>query len=251
MKILSKSLLIGVIILSFNSLCFANPLSDLFSIFQKDLIINVLYEDHKNLIQGSEVYMGKNLQGQKTLIGSVKKISFIEPKTSNIEVVLKKEYKEKIYDTTRFVLIGGPFAKNSKSYILAIPPFDSSNETTLLKSGTSVKGLTFLEYKFAAAGEELKKFIDNFRKQNEELLNQFEQYIENFDTEAFQREMDDLIGKISEFSAEQKETFKKEILPSIRKMFESMMEKLEEQNNGKKSKELENQLKKIENNVDV
>ena len=104
---------------------------------------------------------------------------------------------------------------------------------------------------FAIAGEQLTELMDNFREQNGELLNQFEQYIKNFDTEAFQKQMDDLIGKISKFSAKQKETFKKEVLPSLRKMFESMMEKLEEQNNVDKSKELEKQLSKIEKSVDV
>lgn len=250
MKKLSKSILIGVIILGFYATCLANPLSSLLSIFQRDLVINIQYKDHKNLIQGSEVYMAQDPKGQKTLIGNVKKISFVEPKTSNVEVVINKEYKEKIYETTRFVLMSGFFAENSKPYIIAIPSLGSSNQTHL-KSGSSVKGFSFLEYRFAVAGEELTELMDNFREQNEEILNQFEQYMESFDTEAFQRQMDDLIGKISKFSAEQKETFNKEVLPSLRKMFESMMEKLEEQNNGKKSKELENQLMEIERSVNV
>lgn len=250
MKTLPKGILIGIIILGFSATCLANPLSNLFSMFQKDLVINVQYKDHKNLIQGSEVYLAQDSKGQKTLIGSVTKISFVEPAASNVEIIIDKAYKEKIYETTRFVLIDGLFAENSKPYILAIPSLDSSNQTPL-KSGASVKGFTFLEYTLAVAGEELTEFMENFREQNGELLNQLEQYIKNFDTEAFQKQMDDFIGKISKFSAKQKETFKKEVLPSLRKTFESMMEKLEEQNNLKKSKELEEQLSKIEKSVDV
>ncbi|WP_321494220.1 hypothetical protein [uncultured Desulfobacter sp.] len=250
MKKLSKGILIGIIILGCSATCSASPLSNLFSIFQRDLVINVQYKDHKNLIQGSEVYLAKDPKGQKTLIGNVKKISFVEPKASNVEISIDKEYKEKIYETTRFVLIPGLFAENSKPYIIAIPSLDSSPQTPL-KSGASVKGFTFLEYTLAVAGEELTELMDSFRKQNEEILNQFEQYIKNFDTDAFQKQMDDFIVKISNFSAEQKETFKKEVLPSLRKMFESMMEKLEEQNNIEKSKELEKQLTKIEKSVNV
>nr|WP_319394705.1 hypothetical protein [uncultured Desulfobacter sp.] len=250
MKKFSKGILIGIILLGFSTTSLANPLSNLFSIFQRDLVINVQYTDHKNLIQGSDVYLAQDPKGQKTFIGSVTKISFIEPAASNVEIIINKEYKEKIYETTRFVLIHGFFAENSKPYIIAIPSLDSSNQTHL-KSGASVKGFTFWEYKFAVAGEELTELMENFREQNGELLNQLEQYIKNFDTEAFQKQMDDFIGKVSNFSAKQKETFKKEVLPSLRKTFESMMEKLEEQNNIKKSKELEKQLSKIEKSVDV
>ena len=164
--------------------------------------------------------------------------------------LLIKHTKKKIYETTRFVLIDGLIAENSKPYILAIPSLDSSNQTPL-KPGASVKGFTFLEYTLAVAGEELTEFMENFREQNGELLNQLKQYIKNIDTEAFQKQMDDVIDKISNFSAKQKETFKKEVLPSLRKTFESMMKKLEEQNNIKKSKELEEQLSKIEKSVDV
>jgi|GEM_PF-1955401 len=250
MKKLSKGILIGIIILGFSTTCLANPLSNLFSMFQKDLVINVQYKDHKNLIQGSEVYLAQNSKGQKILIGSVTKISFVEPAASNVEIIIDKTYKEKIYETTRFVLIDGLFTENSKPYIIAIPSLDSSNQTPL-RSGSSVKGFTFWEYKFVVAGEELTELMDNFKEQNGELLNQLEQYIKNFDTEAFQKQMDDFIGKASNFSAKQKETFKKEVLPSLRKMFESMIKKLEEQNNIKKSKELEKQLSKIEKSVDV
>jgi len=246
----SKPLLIGIVILALNAPCLANPLSKIFSLFQKDLMVNVFYQDHKNLIQGSEVYLAEDPKGQKILIGEIKKIFLIEPQTSRVEVIIYKEYKDKIYETTPFVLMSGLFSNDSKSYIIAISSMELTNKTHL-KSGSSVKGLTFIEYKIATTGEKLKKILSGLKKQNDELLTQLEQYIENFNTDAFQKRMDDLINKISEFSAEQKETFKNEVLPSIRDAFESMMKKLKEQNNTDKSRELEKQLMEIEKIVNV
>ena len=57
--------------------------------------------------------------------------------------------------------------------------------------------------------------------------------------------MDDLINQMSESSTEQKEIFKNEVLPSLKKNV-AMMEKLQEQNNKEKSKKFEKQLEEIE-----
>ncbi|THB81713.1 MAG: hypothetical protein D3926_00765 [Desulfobacteraceae bacterium] len=57
--------------------------------------------------------------------------------------------------------------------------------------------------------------------------------------------MDDLFKQMSEFSTEQKEIFKNEVLPSLKKNV-AMMEKLQEQNNKEKSKKFEKQLEEIE-----
>lgn len=250
MKNCSKVLLISFMILGFNNTCLANSLLNIFSTFQRDVEISVLYENHKNLIQGSKVYLAENPKGQKVLIGEVKKISLVEPQSSNVEVIVDKKYKDKIYETMPFVLMSGLSSEDSKSYIVVISSLKPSNKTPL-KSGSSVKGLTFLEYKIATAGEELIKLLGSLKKQNNEFLNQLEQYIEDFNTEAFQKRMNHLINKISEFSSEQKETFKNEILPPIREAFESMMEKLKEKNNTDKSKELKKQLMEIEDIVNV
>lgn len=250
MKNYSTILFTVIIILGLNTSCSANPLSNIISFFQRDLVINVLYKNHKNLIQGSEVYLAEDLKNQKVLVGKVKKVSLVESKMSIVEIIIDKKYKGQIYETTPFVLMSDLFSENSNAYIVAISSKEAS-EKTPLKSGSSVNGLTFLEYKIATAGEELKKIMDSIQKQNNEILSQLEEYIDTFNTEAFQKKMEDLINQISEFSIEQKETFKKEVLPSLRKTFDSMMEKLQEQNNMKKSKDLEKQLKEIEDMVDV
>ncbi|MBU1386936.1 MAG: DUF2031 domain-containing protein [Proteobacteria bacterium] len=250
MKNCSNILLIVIIILGFNNTCLASPLSNIISFFQRDLVINVLYKNHKNLIQGSEVYLAEDPKNQKVLIGKVKKVSLVESQMSKVEIIIEKKYKERIYETTPFVLMSNFFSENSNVYILAISSLEEPDKTPL-KSGSSVNGVTFLEYNLATAGEELKKILDSIKKQNNELLSQLEQYVNTFNTEDFYKKMDDLINQISEFSTEQKETFKKEVLPSLRKTFDSMMEKLQEQNNMKKSKDLEKRLKKIEDLVDV
>lgn len=239
-----------IIVFGFINNCLANPFSNIFSLFQRVLVIDVLYKNHKNLIQGSEVYLADNPEGQKVLIGKVRKVSLIEPQMSKVEIVIDKKYKERIYETTPFVLMSNIFSKNSDAYIVAISSPDSSDKTNL-KSGSSVRGVTFLEYKIATAGEEFKKIMDSIKKQNKEFMNQLEEYIDTFNTDAFHKKIDDLINRISEFSTEQKETFKNEVLPSLRETFDSMMKKLQEQNNMEKSDELEKQLEKIEDIVDV
>ncbi len=245
-----KVLLTLVIISSISTPCSANPLSTIFSFFQRDLVINVLYKDHKNLIQDTEVYLAQNPMGQKILIGKVTKVSLIEPQMSKVEIIVAKKYKENLSETTPFVLMSNPFSENSNSYIVAISSLEKSNKP-LLKSGHSINGVTFLEYKIAIAGQKFKKIMGSLKKQNNELMDQLEQYIENFDSKAFQEKMDDLINKLSEFSAEQKETFKNEVLPSLRKTFDSMTEKLNDQDNMEKSKNLKKQLMEIEDIVDV
>ena len=250
MKNYSKILLFVIIILGFNNLCTANPLSNIMSLFQRDLVIGVSYMNHENLIQGSEVYLAEDPQKQKILIGKVKKVSLIEPQMSKVEIIIDKKYKEKIYETTPFVLMSTLFSENSNAYIVAISSSEISDKKHL-ESGSSVKGITFLEYKIATAGEELKKIMYRIKKQNNKLLSQLEKYIDTFNTEAFQKKIDELVNQISKFSAEQKETFKNEVLPSLRKMFDSIKKQLEEQNNMEKSKDLEKQLKEIEDMVDV
>lgn len=250
MKKFLNILLFVIIIFGFINPCLANPLSNILSLFQRDLTIDVLYKNHKNLIQSSEVYLADDPKGQKVLIGKVRKVSLIEPQMSKVEIIIDKKYKEKIYETTPFVLMGNLFSENSNAYIVAISSLEASDKKQL-ESGSSVNGITFLEYKIAIAGEELKKIMDSIKKQNKELMSQLEQYIDTFNTEAFHKKMDDLINRISEFSAEQKETFKNEVLPSLRKTFDSMMEKFQEQNNMEKSKELEKQIERIEDMMDV
>ena len=224
--------------------------SNIFSLFQRDLVIDVLYKNHKNLIQGSAVYLADDPKGQKVLIGKVKKVSLTESQMSKVEITINKKYKEKIYETTPFVLMSNFFSESSNAYIVAISSPDSSKKTHL-KSGSSVNGVTFLEYTIATAGEELKKFMGSIKNQNKELMTQLEEYIDTFNTDAFHKKIDDLINRISKFSTEQKEIFKNELLPSLRKTFDSMMKKLQEQKNMKKSKELKKQLEKIEDIVDV
>ncbi|MCD4721599.1 MAG: hypothetical protein K8S13_17315 [Desulfobacula sp.] len=248
MKNYSTVILFVIIVLGFNNLCLANPLSNIMSLFQRDLVIDVLYKNHKNLIQGSEVYLADDLKGQKILAGEVRKVSLVESQMSKVEIIIDKKYKEKIYETTPFVLMSNIFSKHSDAYIVAISSLEASDKTPL-KSGSSVEGITFLEYKIATAGEELKKVMDSIKKQNNELVSQLEKYIDTFNTEAFHKKIDELVNQISQFSAEQKETFKNEVLPSLRKMFDSIMEQFEEQNNMEKSKDLEKRLKKIEDMV--
>ena len=250
MKIYSNVILFVIIVLGFNNICLANPLSNIMSLFQRDLVINVSYKNHKNLIQGSEVYLAEDPKGQKVLIGKVKKVSLVESQMSKVEIIIDNKYKEKIYESTPFVLMSNIFSKNSNAYIVAISSLDTSDKIPL-KSGSLVEGITFFEYKIAAAGEELKKVMNSVKKQNNELVSQLEKYIDTFNTEAFHRKIDELVNQISQFSAEQKETFKNEVLPALRKMFDSIMEQLEEQNNMEKSKDLEKQLKKIEDMINV
>jgi uncharacterized protein YihD (DUF1040 family) len=243
-------LLFVIIGLGSHDLCLANPLSNIVSMFQRDLVIDISYKNHKNLIQGSEVYLAGDPKGQKVLIGEVKKVSLIESQMSKVEIIIDKKYNEKIYETTPFVLMSNVFSQNSNAYIVAISSLETSDKTPL-KSGTSVQGVTFLEYKIAFAGEELKKVMDSIKKQNNEIVNQIEKYIDTFDTEAFHKKIDELVNQISQFSKEQKETFKNEILPGLKKMFDSKMEQLKGQNNMEKSKDLEKQLKEIEDMVKV
>ena len=250
MKNHSKIIVFVIIIFSIYSSCSANPLSNFMSIFQKDLVLELIYTNHQNLIQGSDVYLAKAPKGQKTLIGEVTKVSLVESKMSKVEIRIDKKYKDKIYETTPFVLMSNIFSQNSNAYIVAISSFDASGRK-LLKSGSSVKGITYFEYKFAATGEELKKVMNSIEKQNRELLNQLKEYIDTLNTEEFQKKMDDLADQITRFSKEQKETFKNDVLPALKNMFNSMIEQLEKQNDKEKSKDLEKQLKEIEEKVDV
>jgi len=250
MKNYSKIVFIVIIMLGFNTPCSANPLSSVISFFQRDLVVTVLYKNHNNLIQGSEVYLADDPENQKVLIGKVNKITLVDSQMTKVEIIIDKEYKEQIFENTAFVLMSTLFSENSNTTIVAVPSLDASKKTPL-KSGSSVKGITFLEYKIALAGQELKNIMTLLKKQNNELLNQLQQYIDAFNSDAFQKKIDDLVNEISEFSAEQKETFKNEVLPSLRKTFNSMMKKLQEQNDLEKSKDLEKQLKEIEDIVDA
>ena len=250
MKNHSKIILFVIIIFSIYSSCSANPLSDFMSIFQKDLVLELIYKNHQNLIQGSDVYLAKDPKGQKTLIGEVTKVSLTKTKMSKVNIRIDKRHKDQIYETTPFVLMSNIFSQNANAYIVAISSLDASGKK-LLKSGSSVKGITFFEYKFAATGEELKKAMDSIEKQNRELMNQLKDYIDTLNTEEFQQKIDDLTDQITQFSKEQKETFKNDVLPSLKNMFNSIIEQLEKQNNKEKSKNLEKQLKEIEEKVDV
>lgn len=248
MKNYLKIILFVIIVSGFNNHCFANPLSNIMLLFQKDLVIEVSYNNHRNLIQGSKVYLAGEPNGEKVLIGQVRKVSLDESKMSIVELVIEKKYKEKIVETTPFVLMSNIFSKNSNAYIVAISSLEPKDKAPL-ESGALVKGVTFLEYKIFRAGEDLKKVMGNIKNQNKELVSQLEKYIDTFDTDAFNKKIDDLAKQVSKFSAEQKETFKKEVLPSLKKMFESIKEQLEEQNNKEKSQDLERQLQELEDMV--
>lgn len=243
-------LLLSIVISGFTTPCPANPLSNIMSFFQRDLVINVRYANPKNIGAGSEVYLARDPSGAKVLIGKVTNVSLVEPQMFKVEIMIDKEFKEKIYETTPFVLMSKLFSEGSNPYIVAISSVDIS-EKKPLKSGDSVKGVTFLEYKISTAGNEFKKVMESLKKQNSEILTQLQQHIDTFDTEGFQKKIETLVDQISEFTAEQKEAFRNEVLPSLRKRFESMMEYLDKQNKPDKSKDLERQLKKIEGMVDV
>lgn len=240
---------IGVI-LGFNPLCLANPLSNIMLLFQKDLVIEISYKNHKNLIQGSKVYLAEDPKDQTVLIGEVRKVSLDESQMARVEIVIHKQYKEKIYQTTPFVLMGNVFTNSFNPYIVAILAADAPDKTPL-EPGAVVNGMTYLEYKLAMAAQEVKKVMERVKQQNKELVTQLEKYLDTFDIDAFQKKMNELGNQVSQFSAQQKEDFKNEVLPSLRKMFDSIRKQLEEQNNMEKSKDLEKQLKEIEKMVEV
>ncbi|MCK5836154.1 MAG: hypothetical protein KAH09_02720 [Desulfobacula sp.] len=250
MKKFSNVIISLIIIFGFTTLCSANSLSKILLLFQKDLVIDVVYGNPKNLTLGSEVYLAEDPKGKKVLIGTIKNISLTESQMSKVEIHIDKKYKEKIDETTPFVLMGNVFSKNQKAFIVVISSLETSDKKPL-KSGSSIQGITYLEYKIAIAGEELKKVMDSVKKQNKDLVNQLEKYVDTFNTEAFQKKIDELVNQISKFSEEQKETFKNGILPDLKNMFDSIMEKLEEQKNMEKSKDLEKQFKEIENLIEV
>lgn len=250
MKFYSNILVSICIILGFTSLCSASPLSNILLLFQKDLVIDVIYANHKNLIQGSEVYMAEDLEGPKTLIGEVKSVSLTEAQMSKVEVSINKKHKEKIYETTPFVLMSNVFSANPRAYIVAISSMEESDKSPL-ESGDSVKGIPFLEYRFSTAGEEFKRVLGRIKEQNSEIVSQLENYIDTLNTEEFGKKIDELINQLSQFSLEQKESFKNEVLPALRDTFNSIMKKLEDQQDMEKSKALEKQFKEIEDLVDV
>lgn len=246
----SKTILIVIIILGLNAPCFANPLSKLMSILQRDLIVDVLYKNHRNLIPGSEVYLAADPKDQKILIGRVRKVSLVASQMSKVEISVDQKYKGKIYDTTPFVLMSNIFSQHSNAYIVAVSPLEPSDKI-LLKSGSSVKGITFVEYKIAIAKEELKKVMHRIQKQNNDILSQLEEYLDTVNTEEFRKKIDALIHQISQFSIEQKETFKREVLPALENMVDSVIKQLEEQKDMEESKDLKKRLQEIENMVDV
>lgn len=243
-------ILFVMVILGVNNFCSANPLSKFMSLFQKDLKMNVVYENHQNLVQGSDVYFAEDPEGQRILIGTVNNVSVGESQLSRVEIIVDKEYKEKIDETIMFVLMGNLFSKNSNAYIVAVPSSDASGKTPL-KAGLEVKGVTFLEYKIFMAEGELKKIIDRLKQENKIILSQLKEYIDTLNTEAFHKKIDELVNQISQFSAEQKETFKNEMLPKLRKMVDSIMEQLEDHKNKEKSKDLEKQFQEIKDMVEA
>jgi len=250
MKNYLKVIVFVIVVLSIYNSCMANPLSSIMSFFQKDLNISVLYKNHKNLIQGSEVYLADDPDDRKTLIGKVTKISLADSQMSKVEIIIDKKYKNKIYETTPFVLMSNILLKNSNPYIVAISCLDETDKK-ILKSGASVKGISFLEYKIATAKDSLKKVMDSIEKNNKEILSQLEEYIDTLNIEDFQKKLDGFTNQITKFSKEQKKAFKDDVLPALKNMLNSIIEKLENQNNKEKSKELEKRLKKIEKLVDV
>ena len=216
----------------------ANPLSKVMSIFQRDLVLDIFYQNHRNLIQDSQVYLSTDPEDQKILVGKVRKVSLTESQMSKVQILIEPQYKEKIYETTQFVLMSNIFSTHSNAYIVAVNPLESSDKTPL-KSGSTVKGITFVEYKIAVAGQELKKIMNRMKSQNTQLLSQLEAYVETFNAEEFNKRITALANQISQFSIEQKEIFSREILPALRAMFDSLMKQLEEQNNMEESKKLE------------
>jgi hypothetical protein len=250
MKNYSIAIICIIFILGFNTPCSANPLSKIMSIFQRDLVLDVLYENHKNLIQDSQVYLAEDPEGEKILVGRVKKVSLTESQMSKVHIVIDQKYSEKIYETTLFVLMSNIFSKNSTAYIVAVPSLESS-EKIPLKSGSSVEGISFVEYRISAAGQELKKVMDRIKIQNTEIMSQLETYVETFNTEEFNKKITALADQISQFSMEQKETFKQDILPALRALFDSLIKQLEQQNNPEESRDLEKRFQEIENLVDV
>jgi ABC-type transporter Mla subunit MlaD len=251
MKHYSTAILVVILFLGVNTACLANPMFGILSFFQRNLRVDVVYENHRNLVQGSEVYFaGEDLTAEKILIGTVKKITLVAPQMSKVEISIDQAYKKKIFTATKFILMSNIFFNNSAAYILAVSSVAPSDKT-LLKSGSTVDGITFVEYKIAAAGQELKSLMDRIKKQNDEILSQLEDYFDTVDTQDLQKKIDALIGQISQFSLEQKEAFKREVLPALRNMFDAVIKHLEQENNKKESKELEKKLQEIEKTVDV
>ena len=206
--------------------CQANPISTLYSFFQKDLTIDVFFKNHKNLLQGSPVYIAVSPDAQKIQIGKVNQITLVPPETPKVEVIINKKYKKEIYETAQFVLVSSIFANNTDGYILVVVPPHTS-ETKLLKSGASVKGISYFEYRITHAGEELKNLMNNISKQNRTLLKEFDQYIENLDTELFLKKLDNIANQIAQFTNEQKTAFKQDVLPALRKVFNEILKQLE------------------------
>ena len=55
-----------------------------------------------------------------------------------------------------------------------------------------MKGVTFLEYRIQTAAKNLKKVMNSIIDQNNEILRQLEAYLNSFNTESFQKKIDEL-----------------------------------------------------------
>jgi len=230
--------------------CQANPISALYSFFQRDLTIDVLFKNHKNLLQGSPVYIAASPNAQKIQIGKVNQITLVPSELPKVEIIINKKYKNKIYETAQFVLMSGNFANNTDGYILVVVPPHTA-ETKLLKSGAVVNGISFFEYHISNAGKELKNLMGSISKQNRALLKEIEQYIENSDTEFLLEKLDNIANQIVQFTNEQKTAFEQDVLPALKKAFNKILKQLENQSNEEELKEIEKRLNEIETLIET
>lgn len=243
-------MIFAAVIIGFSHTCCANPFSGIVSFFKKDLTIDVICKNHRNLIPGSRVYLSENLDSGKVLIGKVDQITLTGSQEYRVEITIKKQHKDRLYESTRFVLMGDLFSEDSTACIIAVPPGDSTGRK-LLSSGAEVRGITFLEYKIETAGRNIKKMLDSAGEQNQELLDRLKEYIDTFNTEKFQKQMDSLSEQIKEFSGEQKETFRQEVLPKIKQMLDQFLEQFDPDKKEEKSREMEKKILEIEKSVET
>ena len=212
---------------------------------ESDLKLCILFDETKQLEVGAKVDYAHCDQ----TVGRVKNISLCENGKTAVDLIIFSQFKGLVRSGVMFVVDCPVFSKEPARILMDILSKDIDNP--LIKSGTTLNGVTWVFYKMAVAADSMSPVADTVFELSKTLLNELEVFVKSDDFDRLLEALEKQAKIISGYTIEQKRRFERDILPEIEKKIKNHYERLKTIYNQEEIKKLEKELNELKHSLDI
>lgn len=210
-------------------------LSLLFLGCERDLDINIRYDQIEGLKKGDRVIFEKND------IGIVKEVTYRAEGDYIVEVTIRKDFINSATEHSRFFIVADPQNQGNK----AVEMGHAQKGGTPLQDGTMVEGSSKSSVFLDQIRNTLDKGIEGVKKQVDKFLEGLSSVPDSEDLKELEKEMNQLAEEMRRSGESVRERLQKEVLPQLSQELEALRKRLRDLGREKELKPLEDKMDEI------